>query len=59
MWDLVPQPGIQPWALSWGARGLSHQTAREVPQQSPSDILTVSIQNALLVSMKYATMILL
>ena len=59
MWDLVPQPGIQPWALAWGARSLSHQTAREVPQQSPSDILTVSIQNALLVSMKYTTMILL
>ena len=32
MWDLVPQPGIQPWALALGARSLSHWTTREVPQ---------------------------
>ena len=32
MWDLVPWPGIKPWAPALGARSLTHWTTREVPQ---------------------------
>ena len=31
MWDLVPQPGIEPWPPALGARSLTHWTTREVP----------------------------
>ena len=30
MWDLVPQPGIEPWLPALGAWSLSHRTTREV-----------------------------
>ena len=31
VWDLVPRPGIEPWAPALGARSSSHWTTREVP----------------------------
>ena len=31
MWDLVPQPGIEPGSPALGAQSLSHRTTREVP----------------------------
>ena len=31
MWDLVPWPGIEPRALHWEHKSLSHWTTREVP----------------------------
>ena len=32
MWDLVPWPGIEPWAPALGAWSLSHWTTRDVPE---------------------------
>ena len=32
MWDLVPQPGIEPRSPALGALSLNHWTTREVPQ---------------------------
>ena len=32
MWDLVPQPGIQPRPPALGVQSLSHWTTREVPE---------------------------
>ena len=32
MWDLVPQPGIEPKPPSLGVLRLSHWTTREVPE---------------------------
>ena len=34
MWDLVPQPGIEPGSPALGARSLTHWTTREVPRTS-------------------------
>ena len=34
MWDLVPQPGIEPGPLALGGQSLSHWTTREIPGQS-------------------------
>ena len=31
MWDLVPQPGMEPGPPALGAWSLSHWTTREVP----------------------------
>ena len=31
MWDLVPQPGIEPRPSALGTRSLSHWTTRDVP----------------------------
>ena len=31
MWDLVPQPGIEPGPSALGTRSLSHWTTRDVP----------------------------
>ena len=31
MWDLVPQPGIEPGSPALGAQSLTHWTTREVP----------------------------
>ena len=31
MWDLVPQPGIEPGRSALGVQSLSHQSKREVP----------------------------
>ena len=31
MWDLVPQPGIEPGPLALGVQSLSQRTTREVP----------------------------
>ena len=33
MWDLVPQPGIEPRPPALGGQSLSHWTTREVPQK--------------------------
>ena len=32
MWDLVPQPGIQPGPVALGAQSFSHWTTKEVPE---------------------------
>ena len=32
MWDLVPQPGLEPGAPALGAQSFSHWTPREAPQ---------------------------
>ena len=33
MWDLVPQPGIEPASPALGVQSLSHWTTREVPDK--------------------------
>ena len=44
MWDLVPQPGIEPGPPALGAQSLSHRTVREVPNKY---FLRVSLCQAL------------
>ena len=34
MWDLVPQPGIEPGPLELGGQSLSHWATGEIPEQS-------------------------
>ena len=42
MWDLVPQPGIEPRMPALGAQSLTHWITREVPFL---DILNLTIEN--------------
>ena len=42
MWDLVPQPGIEPGPFALGARSLSHGTTRDVPEFIIDQVLSYS-----------------
>ena len=42
MWDLVPQPGIEPGPFALGACSLSHGTTRDVPEFIIDQVLSYS-----------------
>ena len=45
MWDLAPEPGIEPGPPAWGVQHLSHRTTREVPGNSIFNSLYFSQQH--------------
>ena len=51
VWDLVPRPGIEPWAPALGARSHSHWITREAP--------TVCLLTPLMVSFDEGALILI
>ena len=42
MWDLVPQPGIEPRPPALGVQSLTHWTTREVPHSAYLKIADLS-----------------